>query len=123
MYQVKQLSEHFKSSELACKCGCGADEMSPELIQVLEEARSHFNSGIVINSGRRCATHNAKVGGAKHSQHLLGTAADVRVIGVEPKVVADYFHNKYPTKYGVGRYSTFTHIDVRPMASRWRQVY
>ena len=34
-----------------------------------------------MTSGRRCAAHNAAVGGAKNSQHLQGLAADIRAEG------------------------------------------
>ena len=117
----KKLSEHFSSNEFACRCGCGACEVSPELVTVLEDARAHFNAPLTIVSGRRCIAHNAKVGGAKSSQHLLGTAADIQVKGVQPAVVAGYLEGKDPGRYGVGRYTTFTHIDVRPGPSRWKQ--
>ncbi|WP_447875352.1 D-Ala-D-Ala carboxypeptidase family metallohydrolase [Serratia fonticola] len=116
-----KLSEHFSSNEFACRCGCGACEVSPELITVLEDVRAHFNAPVTIVSGRRCTAHNAKVGGAKSSQHLLGTAADIQVKGVQPAAVATYFEGKYPGRYGVGRYATFTHIDVRPGPARWKQ--
>ena len=31
-----------------------------------------------MNSGWRCRPHNAEVGGAKSSRHLIGCAADIR---------------------------------------------
>ena len=34
-----------------------------------------------ITSGARCAKHNAAVGGAEDSMHLIGMAADVAVYG------------------------------------------
>lgn len=116
-----KLSEHFSSNEFTCRCGCGANQVSAELIKVLEDARTHFAVPITIVSGRRCPAHNAKVGGAKSSQHLLGTAADIQVKGIQPAAVSAYFEGKYPGRYGVGRYATFTHIDVRTGPSRWKQ--
>ncbi|NTZ40676.1 serine/threonine protein kinase [Enterobacter sp. JMULE2] len=114
------LSEHFSDSEFACHCGCGFNSISTELVVVLEDVRSHFNSPVTINSGCRCEKHNAKVGGVPNSQHVQGIAADIVVRGRTPALVADYLERKYPGTYGIGRYSGFTHIDVRPVAARWR---
>ena len=117
------LSKHFKKREFACKCGCGLGlndgDVNPELIEVLEDVREHFGRPVVINSGLRCKEHNARVGGAKMSQHLFGTASDIRVQGVEPSVVHKYLIEKYPDKYGIGKYKTFTHIDVRDYKARF----
>lgn len=113
------LSDHFSRREFACHCGCGFDAVSPELIEVLEQARRYFASPIVINSGCRCAQHNHAVGGTPGSQHQLGTAADIVVTHTSAAIVADYFEQTYPTQYGIGRYKTFTHIDVRKTSARW----
>lgn len=117
---MTRLSEHFTQREFACRCGCGAEDVEPELIEVLEAARAHFGVPIIVVSGRRCPIHNNKVGGARTSQHLSGTAADIKMSTVSPADVATYFEATYPGRYGVGRYTTFTHIDVRKTAARWR---
>lgn len=113
------LSPHFNQSEFACKCGCGFDDISPVLIVELEELRAHFGQPVIINCGCRCPEHNSAVGGAPKSQHLKGYAADIRVKNKTPAVVADYLEHKYPDKYGVGRYNSFTHFDVRQDKARW----
>lgn len=118
------LSEHFKKKEFACKCGCGLGlkdgDINPKLVEALEDVRTHFGKPVVINSGLRCDDHNKKVGGAKASRHLLGTAADIRIAGVSPNDVHAYLNEKYTDKYGVGKYRTFTHIDVRANKARWK---
>lgn len=117
------VSRSFKRREFACKDGCGLGlgdgEINSELIEVIQDVRDHFGEPIVISSGLRCQKHNARVGGAPKSQHLLGTAADLRIAKVAPAKVYEYLNAKYPDKYGVGRYDTFTHIDVRPTKARW----
>lgn len=117
------LSKHFKKREFGCKCGCGTGtkdgDIHPDLLVVLEDVREHFGKPVVISSGKRCETHNKRVGGAPKSQHLLGTAADIRIAGVAPVEVYNYLHNKYQDKYGVGKYNSFTHIDVRQNKARW----
>ena len=114
------ISQHFDRHEFACHCGCSFDAVSPALIAVLEDVRQHFDVPVIINSGCRCESHNKKVGGVPDSQHVQGIAADIVVSGRTPALVADYLERKYPGKYGIGRYSKFTHIDVRPSAARWR---
>ena len=112
-------SHHFHRSELACKCGCGFDAVDVELLYVLEDLRKHFGSPLVITSGNRCMAHNTRVGGSPNSQHLNGIAADIRIVGVQPEVVANYLEEKYPKKYGIGRYDRWVHVDVRKYKARW----
>lgn len=116
--------KYFKRREFACKCGkCGGFpvEPDPELVKLLEKIRAYFGKPVRINSGVRCAAHNssAAVGGAKNSQHLHGTAADIVVDGVTPERVALYAETLLPKTGGIGRYKTFTHIDTRKNRSRW----
>ena len=93
------------------------------LAEQLEVLREHFQKPININSGYRSPEHNAKVGGAENSQHLLGKAADVVIDGVSPDEVADAIEflidNKMMKQGGLGRYVDFTHYDIRGKKSRW----
>lgn len=114
--------KYFKKSEFKCKCGrCGGFPVEPDekLVELLEKIRAHFNAPVTVNSGVRCKTHNANVGGASGSQHLKGTAADIKVKGVSPKKVAAYVETLIPGTGGIGIYGTFTHVDVRVNKSRW----
>ena len=45
--------------------------------QLLDPIREAWGEPIVVSSGYRCKQLNALVGGAKHSHHLLGCAADI----------------------------------------------
>ena len=113
------LSENFKESEFACK-GKGtlpAQGIDPKLLALLEELRTHFGAPIKINSGYRSPEHNAKVGGAKGSYHVKGMAADIVVRGVPAKAVYSYLAGMH--NGGVGKYSRFTHVDVRDGKARW----
>ena len=72
----------FKEKEFACRC-CG--ELPPlaqanvrALVEnVLDPVREKLGRPIVVNSGYRCREYNLAVGGVKHSQHLVGEAADI----------------------------------------------
>lgn len=115
-----QLSEHFHEDEFRCH-GTGAlppGGMAPKLIDLLEELRAHFGQSVVINSGYRSESHNKSVGGATNSQHIKGTAADVVVSRVSPAEVYKWANINNPAG-GVGKYNSFTHIDVRDGKARW----
>lgn len=110
----ERITRNFYRDEFACRCGCGFDAVDVRLVEGLQRLRDIMQAPIHINSGCRCAAHNASVGGAPKSQHLLGKAADVRVDGNTPSDVADFakllceFGNS-----GIIIYDTFTHLDVR----------
>ena len=116
-----QISEHFKVKEFAQKdFRCDKVIVDTELIDVLEDIRTHFNKPVIVTSGYRTPELNAKIGVVKNSQHTKGTAADIKVSGIPAREVQKYLKHKYPDKYGIGSYSTFTHIDVRAKKARWR---
>jgi len=117
---MTKLSEHFDTREFVCKhCGkLPPKGISPQLIVFLEKLREHFGEPVTVNSGYRCSVYNKRVGGATKSQHLLGTAADITVRNVGPSTVHAWANDANPTG-GVGRYSNFTHVDVRGYKARW----
>ena len=115
----KKLSENFKVKEFASTDGSDPIFIAPKLVEVLQKIRTHFNKPLTINSAFRTAARNKTVGGAKYSQHLYGTAADIVVKGIAPKDVAEYAEKLMPNTGGIGIYSNFTHIDVRRTKSRW----
>lgn len=115
------LSPHFSRKEFACKCGCGFDTVDVETLAVLEDVREQFGAPVTIHSGCRCLVYNRRVGGALNSQHMRARAADIAVFGVAPSKIATYLEKKYPDKYGIGRYGTFTHVDTRSgVTARWK---
>lgn len=115
----KKLSANFKVSEFKCNDGSDKVLISDELVTLLQKIRDHFSAAVVINSAYRTETYNQKVGGATHSQHVLGTAADIVISGVSPLQVAQYAEYLQPKSGGIGVYTTFTHVDVRETRSRW----
>ena len=121
------LSPHFHVREFRCKDGTDTVMVDEALTVVLQCIREHFGKAVTITSGYRTAAHNAAVGGAKSSQHLLGRAADIRVRGVSVEDVAAYAERLMPDWGGVGRYPVkagrttgWVHVDTRADKARWR---
>lgn len=116
---TKFLSSNFRVREFRCQDDTDPIFVDSDLVDILQKVRDHFGKAVTITSAFRTASHNKKVGGATYSQHLYGKAADIKVSGVAASVVADYVETLMPGTGGIGRYSTFTHVDVRKVKSRW----
>jgi uncharacterized protein YcbK (DUF882 family) len=115
---VGDLSRYFSRSEFACHCGCGLSEPKQQLINTLEDIRALVKRPVKILSGHRCLRHNKAVGGVINSQHLTGSAADIQVIGIQPKILHDLIDNHLNVG-GLGLYATFVHVDIRRGLARW----
>jgi hypothetical protein len=131
----KQISPHFKVSEFACRDGSDAVLIDDRLPQVLERIRAHFGKPVIVSSAYRTPAYNARVSGAKASQHMLGTAADINIHGITVLELAQaaeeaLAHNGIPG--GIGIYGSankdtvldncFVHVDVRAARSRWEKT-
>lgn len=110
-------SPHFSFREFRCRCGgrykgCLVILVRRELLAGLEDYRV-IAGPVAIESGYRCPTHNAKVGGASSSQHVNGAAADVR------KVVTTTAVKRLRRFSGIGQAQStkkVRHVDVRHAA-------
>ena len=123
----RRLAPDFKVRELRCRDGSDTVMVDETLTVVLQCIRERFGKPVTITSGYRTAAHNAAVGGAKSSQHLLGRAADIRVQGVSVEDVAAYAESLMPDWGGIGRYPVkagrttgWVHVDTRADKARWR---
>lgn len=121
---------YFRESEFVCKCGkCvkPGNVPSDKLIRALVWVRETFDSPVIINSGYRCPAHNAKVGGAKNSQHTIGSAADFVVKGHRTEEVFRVVMDKFKDEgFGIAikknkqnPYGGFVHLDSRGHFATW----
>ena len=107
-----KLSDNFNSIEWDCRCNrpeCQWTHIDLDHVKLLQEKRTKWRRPIEITCGYRCLEHNKVVGGVSKSQHLEGTATDIKVSGLTPEEVA----NDCSNFTGVGKYDTFVHLDSR----------
>jgi len=113
--------EWFTPNEFACKCGlyhapyCDGfpARMDVRVVNICEAVRNYFGVPVQIISGLRCPQHNADSGGVANSQHMDGTAADIRVRGIAPAAVEAFLDRVGGVRYhyAIGT-SQNVHFDV-----------
>lgn len=118
------LSEHFSLaeltvSEIAARKGLDnlpegiALENLSRLAEKLEEVRKAIGKPIIVNSAFRSVEVNKAVGGVKSSQHCLGCAADIRVIGMKPdEVVKAIIASNIQYDQLIREFDSWTHISI-----------
>lgn len=104
--------KYFRKAEFACKCGCGASDMEEKLIKNADKVREHFGNTMIVSSGRRCTTHNAKVGGVSNSRHLTGKAMDFCVSGMSASMVLTYVQKLPGIRYAYAIDNNYVHMDI-----------
>ena len=112
-----RLSPNFTLVEFASKDGADEVLVHPALIALLERIRAEVGGPVTINSGYRTPAHNAHVGGASSSRHKYGQAADIHVRGMTNAQV--YAVAKALNPGGLGKYHSFTHVDIEGVNRRW----
>lgn len=108
-----KLSKHFDSEEFSCKCGCDLTgiNMNDEFIDKLQKIRAQIDFPLIVTSGLRCKSHNAKVGGSSRSKHMKGIAVDFHMVDAIDRYELIEFAIDYGLSVGVG--SNFIHLDMR----------
>ena len=122
-----QVTKNFNLNEFNSKCGRPMPENIKkniiEMIHNLQVIRDEVKVPISITSGYRSPEHNAKVKGAKDSQHVKGTAVDFKVQGLKPKEVAVIVERLIKEgkikQGGIGIYPSWVHYDTRGIKARW----
>ena len=64
------LSKNFSRLEIMCPCSCGANRISPLLIEKLQKVRNIIGRPMTITSGVRCEAFNASINGSLVSSHM-----------------------------------------------------
>lgn len=90
------LSEHFSLEEMTYTL-TGLDNTPSEFVlhnlktlaYLLESVRTLINKPIKVTSGYRSEAVNKAVGGSKTSAHSKGYAADIKVVGLNARQVAE----------------------------------
>lgn len=124
-----QLTTNFALSEFACHDVAGTLVPQQYLNNVkllatnLQVLRSSLGVPVHILSGYRTPAHNAAVGGAKASQHLVAKAGDLTVAQLSPKElharIEQLIAEGKMKQGGLGLYPGFVHYDVRGYKARW----
>jgi len=125
--QDVNITKNFKLSEFHSKDGGDMPfKVFRNILLIAEQVqiiRDYIDKPIHINSAYRSINHNMSVGGARRSQHLLGTALDIVVEGITVKetykIITQMIDDNLLTIKGLGKYDNFTHIDNRSKESRW----
>lgn len=95
--------------------------VKPALLGMIRDAERHFSRKVVVTSGYRSPSHNRRVRGALHSQHLYCNAVDLYMPGIARDELARYFYS-HPSRGGLGLYchTKSIHVDTgRRREWRW----
>lgn len=113
-------SRYFKLWEFACPLTKRVI-VWPLLLRKLDELRRLMDRPLIISSGYRSPEYNKRVGGALHSQHLEGRAADIPILDNADGRRLLLFAEEIGFN-GIGVYPTamFIHLDIRLSGhARW----
>ncbi|MDP2866183.1 MAG: DUF882 domain-containing protein, partial [Elusimicrobiota bacterium] len=88
--------------------------MAVKLVELLDAVEDKFGKkGLILLSGYRTPKLNGKLpGAAKHSMHMLGWAADIKVPGYSSTKVRKFGQKLAVGGVGYYPYKGFTHLDV-----------
>jgi zinc D-Ala-D-Ala carboxypeptidase len=111
--------EELTASETAARHGIDntpgpiAYQNLVRLANFLEEVRKVLGKPVMINSAYRGPEVNAKVGGSKASQHMVGCAADIRVPGMSPDAVCKaIIASELQYDQLIREFDSWTHISI-----------
>jgi uncharacterized protein YcbK (DUF882 family) len=123
-----KLTKNFRREEFDCKDGTKVPAIYmdnvTEVADNLEILRTEIKEPVLITgSGYRTSKHNKKVGGAKFSQHLTASGADINAKNFTPKqlaaVIEKLIKEGKMKEGGIGIYPGFVHYDIRGTKARW----
>lgn len=97
------------------------DNLVPTL-WVVDQLRAYLGAPITLTSIYRAPDYNRQVGGATGSMHLQNRAIDFQVAGVSPTEAFNRLKKMRDAgtfRGGLGKYSTFVHVDTRGNNATW----
>ena len=122
-----KITDNFYLNEFNCKDGTVVPSVYMgnvcKLAEQLEVIRDIVRAPIRINSSYRHTEYNRAIGGSSKSQHLTASAADITIDGMTAQEVWRLLYQLMEDGHihngGLGKYNTFTHIDIRTNPARW----
>lgn len=80
--------DYFTDEEKSCPdCGLNLVDRNPDFLQALNTARELYGKPMNAESMTRCEKHNREIGGAPHSAHMDGRAADIECHGTRDRAL------------------------------------
>jgi uncharacterized protein YcbK (DUF882 family) len=87
--------------------------------KVADEARHRLGKPLRINSAYRSPAYNRAISGAIASIHVRGGALDLSGSPATLHKILTQMRAEGLFRGGIGRYKTFTHVDVRGKNADW----
>ena len=111
-----RLTQNFTDDEFKCPC-CGRVDMDADFMALLQVARNIAGVPFHVTSGYRCSRYNRKVGGTRHSSHMIGLAADIRTMSSRERfaVMSGLIKAGFER---VGEGDGYIHVDADPGKSQ-----
>lgn len=103
----------FSPAEIACR-GTGKLLINEDALDMLQGLRDRLSKPLIVRSAYRSPEHNAAVGGAKASKHMLGVAFDIAMSNHDPEEFEAAARAVGFQGFGFYPRSGFMHIDVGP---------
>ena len=124
---MSKLTKTFSLKEFRCKDGTDVPDEYMDNVQELAEnlqvLRDHLGKSIRVISGYRSPKYNRKIDGARRSQHLTASGADIKITGLLPVeikvIILDLIREGKMKEGGIGVYKGFLHYDIRGKKVRW----
>lgn len=104
---------NFSPAEIACR-GTGKLTLHPEALDKLQALRDRLGKPLIIRSAYRSPEHNRRVGGAKASKHMDGTAFDIAMLNHDPAAFEAAAREVGFRGFGFYPRSGFIHVDLGP---------
>jgi uncharacterized protein YcbK (DUF882 family) len=125
--EMTKLTNNFSLREFRCKDGTDVPDEYMDNVQELAEnlqvLREHLGKSIRVISGYRSPKYNRKIDGARRSQHLTASGADIKIKGLLPVeikvIILDLIREGKMKEGGLGAYKGFLHYDIRGKKVRW----